>query len=209
MTLGLSFSAFSYTSIFTTALMAGFHLPGDPYFPDGWNDGWNEDELEPVPEIVAPVVEPQLEQRGEAEVENPRYPIRNMDDPLPPPGFQIYQHPGGPRWRNTPRKRVRPVRVREQAPTNQPPQEPLPLWARNLVEEAQATKVRLQKLSDHYQHMTMMVDVLQAERGLIWAENLTLQEQLANMEQRVQEAERQARLALDEVQKFRDRLPNA
>jgi len=67
--------------------MNGFHLPGDPYFPNGWNDGWNEDELEPIP---GP------EPRNKAEVEDPRYPIRHMDDPLPPSGLQIYRHPIGP-----------------------------------------------------------------------------------------------------------------
>lgn len=39
--------------------MDGFHLPGDPYFPDGWNDGWNDDELEPIPEVVVPAAEPE------------------------------------------------------------------------------------------------------------------------------------------------------
>jgi len=112
------------TLIFTTA-MDGFHLPGDPYFPEGWNAGGNEEDLEPVAENVAPDAESEAEPEPmvEAEVENPRYPIQEMGDPTVLPGPQIYQHPGGLRWRRTARKRARPARVLEPAPVEQPPQE--------------------------------------------------------------------------------------
>jgi len=100
------------------------------------------------------------------------------------------------------------VQVQEEAPVNQPLQEPLPRWARDLVEETQGTTVRLQQLSDHYHHTMRIVEILQADREFARAENLTLREHIANMEHRVQEVERHARLALDEVQELRDLLPN-
>ena len=183
--------------------MDGFHLPGDPYFPEGWNAGWNEEDLEPVAEVVAPNAEPEPEPEPmeEAEVENPRYPIHEMDDPLVPPGPQIYRHPGGPRWRLTARKRVRPARVQEPVPVEQPPQEPVPRWAGDLIEEAQTLAARLQHTSEHHRHTVRMVETLQTE-------NLMLREHLLILEQRTQEAERQAELAQSALQELRNRHPN-
>ena len=188
--------------------MDGFHLPGDPYFPEGWNDGWNEDDLEPVAEVVAPIAEPEPEPMEEAEVENPRYPIQEMGDPSVPPGPQIYRHPGGPRWRRTARKRVRPARVQEPAPVEQPPQEVVPRWASDLIEEAQTLAARLQHTSEHHQRTVRMVETLQAEKESVQAENLMLREHLVILEQRAQDAERQTQLTQAALQELRNRHPS-
>ncbi|KAI3723373.1 hypothetical protein L2E82_34896 [Cichorium intybus] len=113
--------------------MAGFHLPGDPYFPDEGNNGWlngdpeedfeedPEEDIEEDPEEdfeEDPKEGEEMEEEDqwdeeepedEPEVIDPRHPVRSIHAPPPPPLFQVYRHPGGPLWMRTPRKRVLPI----------------------------------------------------------------------------------------------------
>ncbi|KAI3680363.1 hypothetical protein L2E82_50348 [Cichorium intybus] len=99
--------------------MAGLHLPGDPYLLEEGNGGWLNEEPEEEPEEV-PEEEPEEVSEEEdqwkdedsddgSEVIDPRYPVRDIHVPPPPPKFQVYRHPGGPLWMRTPRKRVLPI----------------------------------------------------------------------------------------------------
>ncbi|KAI3522222.1 hypothetical protein L1887_11706 [Cichorium endivia] len=136
--------------------MAGFHLPGDPYFPDEGNNGWlneepeedfeedpeeefeeePEEEIEEDPEgnIEVDFEEDEEMEEGDSEAESevydPPYPVRERNAPLPPPDFQVYRHPGGQLWRRTPRKRVLPIHhpllIRE------PLQDQTPEWAERI-----------------------------------------------------------------------------
>lgn len=87
-----------------TVDIEGFHLPGDPYFPNHGNRGWIEEDPEELieekpeedPEEGEEEEEEQMEEDSdvESEVINPPYAIRNRYDPLPRPGF----HGSAPLW---------------------------------------------------------------------------------------------------------------
>ena len=52
--------------------MAGFHLPGDPYFPKQGNGGWIEPEPEEEPEegLAEPVVDSEEEESDDDDVDD-------------------------------------------------------------------------------------------------------------------------------------------
>lgn len=57
--------------------MAGFHHPGDPYFPNQGNNGWLEEEEEPEEE---PEEDPEEESDGEPEAEVEGEPVEPEED---------------------------------------------------------------------------------------------------------------------------------
>ena len=54
------------------------------------------------------------------EVINPPHPVRDISAPPPEPSLQMYQHPGGTRWKHTARKTVTSCRKRDISPPASP-----------------------------------------------------------------------------------------
>ena len=89
--------------------MAGFHLPGDPYYPNQGNGGWIEEEPEEDPEEIEEEVEEEFEVEvgEEFEVDEEVEEITSgtdsepevIDPPIPhPPEIRPYQPGPIPMW---------------------------------------------------------------------------------------------------------------
>ncbi|KAI3740562.1 hypothetical protein L2E82_31030 [Cichorium intybus] len=191
--------------------MAGYHLPGDPYYPEeepeemlDSEDQWDEEESDDEPEVI-----------------NPRHPIRKHHAPPPEPSFQIYRHPGGPLWMRTPRKRVLPIH--RPLLIEEPPQDPTPecaerlrQWSREqglippygratssqVLDVGAATEVttaRLRRLDEAHDRTSERVDSLEEDGRTtmgMFRETFTrlqeAEERLRDVEQRAEEAVREA-----------------
>ncbi|KAI3708647.1 hypothetical protein L2E82_37958 [Cichorium intybus] len=182
--------------------MAGFHLPGDPYFPEEGNGGWLNEEPEEEPEEV-PEEEPEEASEEEDqwededsddgfEVIDPRYPVRDIHAPPQSPTFRIRSQNGlstyacgaeNRAWFPLMEERIR-------ATTSQ---------VMDVGATAEVTAARLRRLDEAHDHTSGRVDSLEEDgrnaMGMfheIFVRVSESEERIQDIERRAEEAEREA-----------------
>ncbi|KAI3510484.1 hypothetical protein L1887_17521 [Cichorium endivia] len=200
--------------------MAGFHLPGDPYFLDEGNNGWLDEEPEEDPEEGQEEDEEMEEEDSEAEskVSDPRFPIREHNAPPPPPSFQGQTPEWAEHIRLWSREQglVPPYGMSFEIRNGSSADRALPVVVGRIHRQeeqiratssqvmdvgatAEVTTARLRRLDEAHDHTSGRVDTLEEDgqtalgmfcEAFVWISES--EERIREVERRAEEAEREA-----------------